>query len=78
MFCSFGTFSFWSAYLRPTGDVVVADGYYQIRTSLLEYINTTLPWKLLRDPCYHYSEAGVPLLTEQCKLRKEAYGVSDS
>ena len=35
---SFGTFSFWSAYLRPSGDVIVADGYYETQPLLLTYI----------------------------------------
>ena len=39
---SFGTFSFWSAYLRASGDVIVADGYYETQPLLLTYIKKTL------------------------------------
>ena len=89
--CSFGTFSFWSAYLRPSGDVIVADGYYQKPPLLLTYIKKALPqWKLLRDPCYENSSkhqngngtknSFLPIrLSKQCEGDKKIeYGVYDS
>ena len=54
LFLSFGTFSFWSAYLKfPGDDVIVADGYYETQPVLLTYIKEIKPqWRTLNDPCY--------------------------
>ena len=51
---SIGTFSFWSAYLKPEmGEVVVADGYSSITPRLLGKIKLGLPeWKIIKDPCF--------------------------
>ena len=50
---SIGTFSFWSAYLKPEmGEVVVADGYSSITPRLLGKIKLGLSeWKIIKDPC---------------------------
>ena len=46
---SFGTFGFWSAYLKPKmGEVVVPNSYYG-----LGEIKAGLPeWKIISDPCF--------------------------
>ena len=51
---SIGTFSFWSAYLKPEmGEVVVADGYSSITPRLLGKIKLGLSeWKIIKDPCF--------------------------
>lgn len=80
---SFGTFSFWSAYLRPSGDVIVADGYYETQPLLLTYIKKTLSqWRLLPDPCYENSPPGLGKLklSKQCSHsdKRLEYGIYDS
>ena len=81
---SFGTFSFWSAYLRPVswgGEVIVADGYYGQPPLLLRYIKETrLPsWQFLADPCYRPLTASManrkPLLTKHCEEHKQEFGI---
>ena len=84
--CSFGTFSFWSAYLRPAtseaSEVIVADGYYGQPPLLLRYIKETrLPsWQFLADPCYRPLTPSMakrkPLLTKECEAHKQDYGIN--
>ena len=78
--CSFGTFSFWSAFLKPEGEVVVADGYASQETILLTYIKQYLPkWTLISDPCFTNSSSldTVPRLTKLCHDKKDEYGIFD-
>ena len=85
-YCSFGTFSFWSAYLRPAtseaSEVIVADGYYGQPPLLLRYIKETrLPsWQFLADPCYRPLTPSMakrkPLLTKECEAHKQDYGIN--
>lgn len=77
---SFGTFSFWSAYLRASGDVIVADGYYETQPLLLTYIKKTLSnWRLLPDPCYENLHGRLKL-SKQCSHsdKRLEYGIYDS
>ena len=78
--CSFGTFSFWSAFLKPEGEVVVADGYASQETILLTYIKQYLPkWTLISDPCFTNTSSldTVPRLTKLCHDKKDEYGIFD-
>merc|ERR1712018_724568 len=77
---SFGTFSFWSAFLKPEGEVVVADGYASQETILLTYIKQFLPkWTLISDPCFTNTSSldTVPRLTKLCHDKKDEYGIFD-
>ena len=77
---SFGTFSFWAAYLRPHGEVIVADGYSSKSTILLNYIKSILPeWKIFPDPCFLNSSRSdiIPRLTKECHDKKIEYGIFD-
>ena len=53
LYFSFGTFGFWSAYLKPKmGEVVVSNGYYG-KDGSLGIISGIFPeWKIISDPCF--------------------------
>ena len=82
---SSGTFSFWSAYLKPKmGEVVVADGYsLQIsKIAYLSFIKSALPeWKIISDPCFSKPNnsqvhSAVPELTPECLGKEKEYGIN--
>ena len=84
-FFSFGTFGFWTAYLRPKpGKVIVADGYAPEYHILTNHIKSTLPeWTTLADPCFsklsnlRNSSNSIPELTPDCNDNKIEYGISE-
>ena len=83
IFFSFGTFGFWTAYLRPKpGKVIVADGYAPEYHILTNHIKSTLPeWTILADPCFSklssLHNSSIPELTPECNDKKIEYGIDE-
>ena len=78
---SFGTFGFWSAYLKPKlGEVVISNSYFGLANILPE-------WKIISDPCFskqslNSSSSAVPEklhsvleLTPECLGKEIEYGI---
>ena len=83
-FFSFGTFSFWSAFLKNNkagGEVIVADGFALKSYRILPQIKSILPeWKIIADPCFSNSSSlhtSIPRLTPECRDKKIEYGIYD-
>merc|ERR1712038_1953193 len=81
---SFGTFGFWTAYLRTKpGKVIVADGYAPEYHILTNHIKSTLPeWTTLDDPCFSklsnlHNSSSIPELTPECIDKKIEYGIDE-
>ena len=50
-FYSWGTFSFWSAFLA-NGDVIAAEGYTKWNKDVVKYRKELPQWELMPDPCF--------------------------
>ena len=51
---SYGTFGFWTAYLKADDNVILATGTSKIPIFPLAQAKAFLPaWTLLQDPCYN-------------------------
>ena len=70
LYCSLGTFGFWSAYLKPKwGEVVVSSSYYGLANIFPE-------WKIILDPCFSkQSLNSVQELTPECIGKEIEYGI---
>lgn len=66
-FSSYGTFGFWSAYLKGSGDVILASGS-SLEPTYVE-VNVRpflLNWIFLNDPCYTVDTNGSLSLLNEC------------
>ena len=70
LYCSFGTFGFWSAYLKPKwGEVVISSSYYGLG-------NMFPDWKIISDPCLtELNLNSVQELTPDCLGKEIEYGI---
>jgi hypothetical protein len=67
---SYGTFGFWSAFLKGHGDVILATGTSQVSTFIEEDVSKVLHrWIFLKDPCYGKDEDGNIRILSACKDR---------
>ena len=64
---SFGTFGFWSAYLKGSGDVILATGTSKVPTFVEYFVRRVLPkWIFLQDPCFKKDHNGKVHLDNKC------------
>ena len=64
---SYGTFGFWSAFLKMGGDVILAAEMTKNPTFLEAVVPTNLPnWIFLNDPCLFKNESGVVITKVGC------------
>lgn len=76
----YGTFAFWSAYLKPKGQVIMASGFSSKPTPLLTDVQTSLKtWILMNDPCYvkpDNKNASIHI-TQECWQKRHEYGLPE-
>ena len=64
---SFGTFGFWSAYLKGQGDVILDSGTSPVPTLIETFIRNSLTrWKFIQDPCFQRDQRGKVQLVQDC------------
>ena len=64
---SYGTFSFWTAFMKAGGDVIYATGFSKAPTFIELHIRSSrLPWTPLDDPCFEKNSTGVFQQKESC------------
>ena len=58
-FSSFGTFGFWTAYLKESGDVTLATGFSLTPDFMEKMIRYVFPeWTFISDPCFQREKDG--------------------
>jgi hypothetical protein len=64
---SYGTFGFWSAYLKGSGDVIMASETSKVPTFVEENVRQILKhWNFIPDPCYQKDHLGNVTLLNDC------------
>jgi hypothetical protein len=64
---SFGTFGFWTAFLKEEGDVILATGTSKGPTFVESMVRAHLPkWAFLQDPCFIREPDGTVKPIEGC------------
>ena len=68
MHFSYGSFGFWTAFLKhQKGDVILAKGTSKTPTFLEKLVSQFLPnWTFLQDPCYEKDKSGNPTMVHNC------------
>jgi hypothetical protein len=67
LFYSYGSFGFWTAFLKQRGDVILSTGTTKTPTFLESLVRSALPrWIFLSDPCYTKDVDGNALLIDDC------------
>ena len=62
---SYGTFGFWTAFLKQQGDVILATGSTKVPT--LSEVRYSLPqWTFLNDPCFNKDSNGNVKQADNC------------
>jgi hypothetical protein len=65
---SYGTFGFWSAFLKQQGDVILANGTSKEPTFLENLVRSFLPrWTFVSDPCFLKDSEGNIQVIDNCQ-----------
>ena len=68
MLYSYGTFGFWTAFLKQQGDVILATGTTKVPTFLEIVVRPSLPqWTFLNDPCFSKDSYGNLQHADNCE-----------
>ena len=76
---TYGTFSFWSSYLKPSTHksiTIVPTGYSMYLHPILTAAKYIPTWKEMSDPCWVRNEYNQVILSSDCVKNAEKYGIS--
>jgi len=76
---TYGTFSFWSSYLKPSTHrsiTIVPTGYSMSLHPILTAVKYIPTWKEMNDPCWVKNEYNRVILSSDCVKNAKKYGIS--